>query len=93
MEAKKAEQVKKKVPQFSQIRLGLHKDHTPEVTMELGYLKKETGEITLVEDTKTPKSQFPPHLYEKLFEVATVKVNYSYTHFTSLNTRRYLEKK
>lgn len=74
-EAKKAQQVKKKVPQFSQIRKRMHSAKTPEVTMKLAYKKKDTGEVVVIEDTKTPKSRFPPHLYEKMYEVATAKVN------------------
>lgn len=52
----------------------MYVEYTPDVHLELGYKNKETGAVTVVEDTITPKSRFPPHEYEKIYETATVKV-------------------
>ena len=37
-------------------------------------MKKDTEEITIINAEKTPKKLFNPAQYQKLFEVATVKV-------------------
>ena len=42
--------------------------------MEIGYKNRENGEISVFQGKATPKSNFPPHQYEKLYETATVKV-------------------
>lgn len=42
--------------------------------MEIAYKEKATGEVNIVEDsTHTPVSKFPPNLYTKLYEQATVE--------------------
>ena len=82
--AKELQRIKRKVPQFSQIRKTIEKKNTPEVQLELGYRDKNTEEITIVHDTVTPRSRFPPHQYENLYEIATVKVIISYIHLQNI---------
>ena len=44
--------------------------------MEIGYKDKETDEVTVIENTTvTPKSRFPQNTFEKMYEIATVKVS------------------
>lgn len=74
MEIKKLQQVKRKVPKYNHIRRKLYEKHTPDVNLELAYKNKESNEITIINDTVTPKSRFPPDQYEKIYEIATVKV-------------------
>lgn len=75
LQAKSLQNVRKKTPQFNHIRRQLHLKKTPKVHMEIAFKKKDTGEVIIVEDAEVaPKSRFPGHLYEKLYETATVKV-------------------
>lgn len=66
--------ITKKVPQFQQIRRKLYENRTPDVNLEIGYKNKETDEVTIINDTVTPKSRFPPNRFDKMFEIASVKV-------------------
>ena len=43
--------------------------------LEIAYLNKESDEVTIVKDTVTPKSKFPPDKYKKLYEIASVKLS------------------
>lgn len=52
----------------------MYDDLVPEVSLEIGYKDKTTGEITVVKDTITPLKQFGTSKYEKLYEIGTVKV-------------------
>lgn len=72
--ARNSQDIKRKVPTFTHIRRTLYDNHTPEVNLEIGYKNKETNNMCIVQDTVTPKSKFPPHRFEKMYEVATVKV-------------------
>ena len=72
---KKQEKNKKKNAQFNHIRRQIFKEKTPRVDMELAYRNKETGQITVVKDTVTPKSKFGQDKYEKLYEIATVQIS------------------
>ena len=82
---KEEENVKRKVPLFSQMRRVLHQKHVPEISLEIGYQHRETGEITIVQDTRhTPTSTYPPHLYQKLYEQATVKVSLFSVHLNCI---------
>ena len=74
--AKNIEQVKKKNPQFNHIRRKLYDDYTPKVNLEIGYRNKETNEVTVVKDSITPRKRFPPNQFEKLYEIASVKVTF-----------------
>ena len=81
LHARSIQNERKKIPQFKQVRKTLYDKYTPEVKMEISYINKETNEVTVVKDTVTPKSRFPPHLYEKINEVATVKVSVTVVHY------------
>lgn len=74
IEAKVQQRISRKVPQFNHIRRTLENKNTPEVQLEIAYKKRDSEEIEVVNTTVTPRSQFPPHLYEKMYEVASVKV-------------------
>ena len=73
-QARNLENITRKLPQFNHIRRKMYDENTPEVRLKIGYRNRETKEMTVVEDTVTPKSRFPPNEFEKLFEIATVKV-------------------
>ena len=72
--AREIQNVTRKIPQFKHIRTKLYDKEVPDVNLEIGYRDKETGEIIIVQSQVTPKSRFPPHQYEKLYETASVKV-------------------
>lgn len=74
MEAKRLQEVKRKIPKFTQIRRTMYKKKTPKVNLEIAFRNKENDAITTVNSTVAPKSQFPPHRFEKLYEMATVEV-------------------
>lgn len=65
--------VYKPIPKFRSQRKRVYKDDVPEVTMEIAYRNKDTKELTVVQADKTPTT-FNPKNFEKIFEVATVKV-------------------
>lgn len=69
---KELQNVTRKTPSFEHIRRKLHGNIVPPIHMEFGFQNKQTGELTVVEDTKTPR--FNPHEFVKLWEVSTVKV-------------------
>ena len=74
-EAKEREGISKKVPKFMQVRKNLYDKQVPQVSMQVAYKHKVTGEISLVETIdSTPTSQYPPDVYTKLYEVASVEV-------------------
>ena len=72
--AKQRQQIKRKTPSFVHIRRKLDRDSVPPIDMEIAYKHKETGDLTVVRDSVTPKSQFPPNEYRKVWEVGTVQV-------------------
>ena len=74
MQAKSVENVKRKVPGFDHIRKKMYEKRTPKVQLQIGYKNKLTNEVSVVHETATPQSRFPPDKFEKLYEVATVKV-------------------
>lgn len=73
--AKDQQEDQTKIPQFQQIRRNYTEDNCPEVELQFGYRNKETDETFHIKSTVTPKSRFPPNKYEKLYEMATVKVS------------------
>ena len=75
MEARQVQQVTKKVPTFNHIRRKLHAQKTPDVNLEIAYKSRETQEVMVVNEASAPKKRFPGHQYEKLYEVASVKVH------------------
>ena len=73
---KKEQGIKRKIPQFQQIRRQLTKKNTPKVKLEIAYKCKDTGEITIMENLEsTPVSRFPPSTHERLYEIASVDVS------------------
>ena len=75
--AKELEGVAKRTPQFIQIRNSLYKKKVPQVYLEIAYRNKNTKEVVVLKDQlKTPTRRFPPNQFEKLFEIASVKVSY-----------------
>ena len=76
IEAKKMQNIKKKVPQFTHIRRELYKHKTPEVKMDFAFEDKETGEVILVEKCdSTPTKDYPPNRFKKLYEIASVEAS------------------
>ena len=66
---------KKKFPQLPNIRKKLVKQNVPPVSMDTGYVHKETGKLTVVSGSdRTPTLNFPRNQYEKVFEIGSVKV-------------------
>lgn len=64
-----------KTYQFKTIRKKLYEEKVPNIFMEIGYKNRSTGEVEVVHDASTPVKQFPPNQYEKLYEIATLKVS------------------
>ena len=75
LETKSIQGVRRKTPDFVHLRRGLLNDYVPPVHLEIGYQHKQTGEITVIEDTLvTPRNRFPCHEYDKVWEIANVEV-------------------
>ena len=72
--AKITDGIYKRIPQFQNQRKKLFAAKVPKITLKTAYQNKETEEITEVESTKDPGSQFNPHHYKKLYESAKVEV-------------------
>ena len=74
--AKNSEGVRKNVPQFVHLRRLLYDKKVPEVSMDVSYLNKSSGEIVVLHDQKDiPRSRFPANKFTKLYEIAKVKVS------------------
>ena len=73
-ETKTRQRETKKTPDFVHIRRGLYSRFVPEIHMEIAYEHLETGEITVLESSVTPKRQFPSNEYRKIWEMASVEV-------------------
>ena len=71
--AREIEKTSRKLPQFSHIRRKLYKEKVPPVSLQIGFRNKETNETTVVTSSITPRKQFPPNKFEKLYEIASVK--------------------
>ena len=65
---------KKKFPKFEHIRRKLVKKNVPEVTIEAGYVDKKKTELIISEGEKVNVKDFPREKFEKVFEIASVKV-------------------
>ena len=66
---------KKKFPKYEHTRKKITKENVPPISMDIGYLHKESGELTIVEDSdKNPILKFPSDVYEKVYEIASIKV-------------------
>ena len=85
IEAKSVQNITRKVPTFNHIRRTLHRNLTPDVNLEIGYRCNTSNEVTVVNAKSMPRSKFPGQQYEKLYEVATVKVIYPNKSFARRN--------
>ena len=74
MIAKNQQRIKKNVPQFAHLRRKLYAT-LPKIQLEIGYVHKETGVHTTVRTEVTPKAQYPPNIFQKVYEIAYVKVS------------------
>ena len=75
VEAKQAEEVKRKTPLFQNQRNILTNQLCPEIHMEFGYLNVQTGEVETVQSMSTPFKDYERNPdYIKLYEEAHVKV-------------------
>ena len=73
LEAKKEQNIRKKTPQFIQIRNKIYDNKLPPIKLELGYKHKESNELIVVNDIDAaPVGSFPPSDFLKLYEVASV---------------------
>ena len=73
-EAKKREGRKRKVVQFKQIRKTLYDTRVPKVSLQIIYKHNQSGEIFVENGVSTPASRYPPNVYRKIYEVASVEV-------------------
>lgn len=72
---KASEGIKRKIPQFLQVRKNLYKDFCPEVKMSFAFLNKNDGSIIHVDGIQTPLTQYERNpQYQKLYEEAHVEV-------------------
>ena len=69
-------QRQRKVPKFNQKRRRILEDHCPPIYMEFFYRNRYDGTIVHYKGSKAPiKAYQNDHKYEKLYELAYVKVN------------------
>ena len=66
----------KRTCQFKTIRRKMYDDCVPEVSLEIGYKNKRTGDVQVVNERCTPVKQFPPSQFEKFYEIGSLKVSY-----------------
>lgn len=75
MEAKKRDNIKKKISQFVQVRKNIFKDISPKFKMTFCYMNKEDGTQYHVSENYTPLTQFQRDpRYQKLYEQAQIEV-------------------
>ena len=73
---KNTEGIKKKIPQFIQVRKNIYKDLCPDVKMIFVFLNKTDNTIIRVEEDKTPLNEYERDpKYQKLYEEARIEVN------------------
>ena len=64
----------KPIPKLKSQRNKKKKDNIPPINLQVVYLNKETDEVTVYQGEKMPVNQFNPRQFQKLYEVASVKV-------------------
>ena len=85
--AKSAQTITRKTPFFVHIRRRLYKNYVPPVYLNFGFRNKENGDIVTVENALVaPKSGFPSHQFEKLWEIGHVQVLILPLYFTTFST-------
>ena len=93
-ESKKRQNIRRKTPTFIHLRRQMYKNYVPPIYIELGYLNKDNGELTIIEDTTiTPTKQFPSHRFKKLWEIAHVKVHIPFKYLLCVLTHVYKNSK
>lgn len=66
---------KKKFPKFDHTRRKIVKKYVPPISMDVGFVHKETNELSVIRNSETvPIRKFPRDVYEKVFEIASIKV-------------------
>ena len=66
----------KKIPTFTHLRRVLVKKFCPDISIDLAYRHKETGEVVLEKDVRTiPVGDYRRSYFEPLHEIASLKVN------------------
>ena len=77
MASRQRDSITKKIPLFRSVRQNLSKTHVPNIFLEVAYEVKETGDIIVMSDMQSiPRKTFTPDKYTKLYEAATIKVNF-----------------
>lgn len=71
-----AANVNKKTHQFDSIRRRIYKDMVPPIHLQIAFKHRASGEIVVVNNTVTPIKNYSPAVYDKMYEIATIKVNY-----------------
>ena len=75
IERKTAEGIKRKIPQFVQIRRNIYKDICPDVKMTFVFLNKNDNTIVNVNTNQTPLTDYQRDpQYVKLYEKAHIEV-------------------
>ena len=77
----------RKIPQFRTLRQKMDDKYVPELSMEVAYQSKETGDIIVLPDLQsTPVNRFKPSEFTKIYESISIKVIYIYiyTHNTRM---------
>ena len=75
LEQKNNENIKRKIPQFLQIRKNKYKDICPDVKMKFVFLNKTDQSIINVNEDHTPLKEFDRNpQYQKLYEEAHIEV-------------------
>ena len=65
----------KKFPKYEHTHRKVVQQNVPRISMDVGYIKKENNELTILSDVeKLPIQKFPRDAYEKAFEIASIKV-------------------
>ena len=73
--AKEMQDIRRKTTSFVHIRRQMNIQFVPRITMKFAFENKETGVMTIVNDSEvTPKSRFPPNLFQKVWEIASIEV-------------------
>ena len=73
---KEAQGIKRKIPQFQQIRKTMYKDYCPDVKMSFTFLNTEDNSIIKVSEDHTPLKEYKRDpKYHKLYEEAHVEVS------------------
>lgn len=74
-EAKMKEGNTSKTPRFEHIRRNIYEKNVPNISLEVSYKHKTSGEVTVLKNLKNmPVGRFPRDEYQKLYEIASVEV-------------------